>query len=144
MAVKRALFVSVLTALVVRSSTPIERQCFSSGFLRFEPFMSFRDAEDTGLLWMYVLYTPPRPKKLSRTHILLRTRSLILIILLIGCVESNPGEFYKYYFYYSSPHCLGYNTQNIYCNEVLSTRTVAICHLSQQHFRYLLPHYFEI
>ena len=111
MAVKGALFILVLTALVVRSSTPIERQCFSSGFLRFEPFMSFRDVEDTGLLWMYVLYTPPRPKKLSCTHILLRTRSLILIILLIGCVESYPGEFYKYYFYYSSPHCLGYNTK---------------------------------
>ena len=25
-----------------------------------------------------------------------------MILLLIGCVESHPGEFYKYYFYYLS------------------------------------------
>ena len=93
MTIKGGLFVLVLTAVVMCSSTPIEHQCFPSGFLRFQPLMQFKNAEDTGLLWMYVLYTPPRPKKLSRTHILLRTRSLILIILLIGCVESNPGKF---------------------------------------------------
>ena len=93
MTIKGGLFVLVLTALVVRSSTPIARQCFPSGFLCFQPLMQFKNAEDTGFLWMYVLYTPPRPKKLSRSHILLRTRSLILVILLIGCVESNPCEF---------------------------------------------------
>ena len=93
MTIKGGLFILVLTALVVCSSTPIKRQCFPSGFLRFQSLMQFKNAKDTGLLWMYVLYAPPRPKKLSRTHILLKTRSLILIILLIGCVESNPGEF---------------------------------------------------
>ena len=93
MTIKGGLFVLILAVLVLRSSTPIARQCFPSGFLHFQPFIHFRNPEDTGLLWMYALYTPPRPKKLSRTHLLLRTRSLILVILLIGCVESNPGEF---------------------------------------------------
>ena len=93
MPIKGGLFVLILVALVMQTSTPIRRGCSPSGFRHFEPFMSFTEAEDTGLLGFYVLYSPPRPKKLSRVEMLLRTRSLIMILLLIGCVESHPGEF---------------------------------------------------
>ena len=99
MPIKGGLFVLILIALVMRTSTPIKQGCSSSGFQHFEPFMSFTEAEDTGLLGFY---SPPRPKKLSRVEMLVRTRSLIMILLLIGCADSHPGEFYKYYFYYSS------------------------------------------
>ena len=92
MPIKSGLLVLIITALVIHSSTPIKRGCNSSGFQHFETFMTYLDAEDTGMLWMYALYSPPRPKKLSRCEMLLRTRSLTLILLLIGCVESHPGE----------------------------------------------------
>ena len=92
MPIEGGLFVIIVTALIVRSLTPIKRSCIPSGFENFEPFMTFRDAEDTGLLGFYVLYSPPRPKKLTRCEMLLRTRSLIMILLLIGCVESHPGD----------------------------------------------------
>ena len=92
MPIKSVLFVLIITALVVRSSKPIKRGCNPSGFRHFETFMTFRDAQDTGMLWIYALYSPPRPKKLSRCQMILRTRSLIIILLLIGCVESHPGE----------------------------------------------------
>ena len=92
MPIKGGLFVIIVTALIVRSSTPIKRSCIPSGFENFEPFMTFLDSEDTGLLGFYVLYSPARPKKLTRCEMLLRTRSLIMILLLIGCVESHPGE----------------------------------------------------
>ena len=86
------LFVLILSALIVRSSISIKRGCTPSGFKDFQPFMTFRDGEDTGLLGFYVLYSPPRPKKLTRCEMLLRTRSLIMILLLIGCIESHLGE----------------------------------------------------
>ena len=86
------LFVLILSALVVRSSASRKRGCTPSGFKDFQPFITFREAEDTGLLGFFVLYSPPRPKKLKRCEMLLRRRSLIMILLLIGCVESHPGE----------------------------------------------------
>ena len=92
MPIKGGLFVIIVTALIVQSSTPIKRSCIPSGFENFEPFMTFLDLEDTGLLGFYVLYSPSRPKKLTRCEMLLRTKSLIMILLLIGCVESHPGE----------------------------------------------------
>ena len=92
MPIKGALVILILVALVVRSTTPIKRRCTLSGFLNFEPLMTYLDAEDTGLSWMYMLYSPPRPKKLSCCQMMLRTRSLLLILLAIGCVESNSGN----------------------------------------------------
>ena len=92
MPIKGGLFIIIITALIVRSLKLIKRSCIPSRFENFKPFMTFRDAEDTGLLGFYVLYSPPRPKKLTRCEMLLRTRSLIMIPLLIGCVESHPGE----------------------------------------------------
>ena len=71
------LFVVIVTALVVRSSISIKRSCTLNGFKDYHPFMTFRDPEDTGMLWMYALYFPPRPKKLSRCQMILRTKSLI-------------------------------------------------------------------
>ena len=85
----------------MRSSTSMKRSCSPTGYREFEPLITLREAEDTGLLGFYVLYSPPRPKKLSHVEMLLRTTSLIMIFLLIGCVESHPGEFYKYFFYSS-------------------------------------------
>ena len=102
MVAKGGLFVLIFVALIIRLSAPLKRGCSPSGYKEFKPLMSLRDPEDTGLLWMYALHSPPRPKKSSCVEMLLRTRSLIMILLLIGCVESHPGEFYKYYFYYSS------------------------------------------
>ena len=86
------LFILIVSALVVRSLISMKRSCTASGFKDFQPFMTFRDVGDTGLLGFYVLYGPPRPKKLTRCEMLLRTRSLIMILLLIGCIESHPGE----------------------------------------------------
>ena len=102
MPIKGGLFILILVALVMRTSMPIKRGCSPSGFRHFEPLMTFTEAEDTGLLGFYVLYSPPRPKKFGSVEMLLRMRSLIMILLLIGYVDSHPGEFYKYYFYYSS------------------------------------------
>ena len=73
MPIKGGLFIIIVTALVVRSLTPIKRSCIPSGFKNFEPFMTFREVEDNELLGFYVLYSPPRPKKLTRCEMLLRT-----------------------------------------------------------------------
>ena len=103
MVAKGCLFVLILVALVIRSSTPIKRGCSPTGYEEYVPFMTYRDAEDTGLLGLYVLYSPKKPRKLHRCEKLWRKRCLILMLLLIAGIESNPGEFYKYYFYCSSP-----------------------------------------
>ena len=65
MVAKGGLFVLILVALVMRTSTPIKRGCSPSGYREYEPLMSFRDPEDTGLLWMYVLYSPKKLHKLQ-------------------------------------------------------------------------------
>ena len=93
MPIKGGLSVLILVALFIRSSTPIKRGCSPSGYREYEPLMSFRDPEDTGLLWMYVLYSPKKPRKLERFEKLWRKRCLILMLLLIAGIESNPGEF---------------------------------------------------
>ena len=92
MVAKGGLFVLMLVALFMRSSTPIKRSCAPTGYRGFEPLMMLREAEDTGLLGFYVSYSPPRPKQLSHVQMLLRTRSLISMLLLIGCAESHPDD----------------------------------------------------
>ena len=94
MPIKGALLVLiVVVALAIRTLTPVQRGCTPIGFREFEPLLQFKNPEDAGLLWMYALYTPPKPKKLSRTDMLLRTRSLIVTLLIIAGIESHPGEF---------------------------------------------------
>ena len=95
MPIKGGLFVLILLALVIRSSTPIKQGCSLTGYEEYEPLMTFAEAEDTGLLGLYVLYSPKKPRKLERCQKLWRKRCLILMLLLIAGVESNPGEFYK-------------------------------------------------
>ena len=95
MVAKGGLLVSIVTFLVVRTSIPIKRSCAPLGYKEFEPLMAYRDPQDIGLLWMYVLYTPNKPRKLERCEKLWRKRCLILMLLLIAGIESNPGEFYK-------------------------------------------------
>ena len=104
MPIEGVLLVLMVTALIHRISMPIKRGCAPTGFRHFEPLMSYRDAENTGLLGLYVLYSPKKPKKLDRCEKLWRTRNLILMLLLIAGIEPHPGEFYKYY---SAPRCLG-------------------------------------
>ena len=93
MSIKGWLLSLIVVALVVRSSTPIKWSCVPSGYKECQPFMTYLDTEDTGLHWLYMLYSPPRPKKLSRCQTSLKTRTLILILLAIGCIESQPGKF---------------------------------------------------
>ena len=92
MVAKSGIFVLVVTALVLRSTTPIKRTCIPSGFREFEPLMAYLDVEDTGFLTLYVLYTPKKPRKLERCKKLWRKRSLILMLLLLAGIEQNPGE----------------------------------------------------
>ena len=95
MPIKGCLFVLILVALFIRSSAPIKRGCSPTGYEEYEPLMTFTKAEDTGLLGFYVLYSPNKPHKLDRCEKLWRKCCLILMLLLIAGIESNPGEFYK-------------------------------------------------
>ena len=61
MVTKGPLVVLILTALVMRTCTPIKQSCTPLGFREFEPLMSYLNAEDTGFLTLYVLYTPRNP-----------------------------------------------------------------------------------
>ena len=95
MSIKGGLFVLILVCLFVRTSIPIKRSCAPLGYEEYEPLITFTEAEDTGLLGFYVLYSPNKPRKLHRCEKLWRKRCLILMLLLIAGIESNPGEFYK-------------------------------------------------
>ena len=55
MVAKGCIFVLILVSLVIRSSTPIKRGCSPTGYEEYEPLMTFTEAEDTGLLGLYVL-----------------------------------------------------------------------------------------
>ena len=95
MPIKGGLFVLILVCLFVRTSIPIKQSCTPLGYEEYVPFMTYRDAEDTGLLGFYVLYSPNKRRNLHRCEKLWRKRCLILMLLLIAGIESNPGEFYK-------------------------------------------------
>ena len=97
MPIKEGLLILIVVVLVIRSTMPIKQSCIPSGYKECQPFMTYLDAEDTGLHWLYMLYSPPRPKKLSRCQTLLKIRMLILILLAIGCVESHPGKLKKFF-----------------------------------------------
>ena len=101
MTLRGLIFALIVVAIVVRTSTPIKRGCAPTGFRQFEPLISYNEAEDTGLLGLYVLYTPKKPKKLQRMEKYWRTRSLILILLLMSGIETNPGEFLFLFIYYA-------------------------------------------
>ena len=126
MPIKGVIFVLVGTFLLVRSSTPIKWSCVPSGFLHFQPLMTFTEAKDTGLLGFYVLYTPKKPRKLERCHKLWRKRSLILMLLLISGIESIPGEFICILFYQPKLYCLGYNAQKYPRDRCLILNTVQL------------------
>ena len=95
MPIKGGLFVLILVALAMRTSIPIKRGCSPTGYEEYEPLMTFSETEDTGFLGLYVLYSPKKPRKLDRCEKLWRKRCLILMLLLVAGIESNPGEFYK-------------------------------------------------
>ena len=95
MPIKGGLFVLILVCLFVRTLIPIKRSCALLRQEEYVPFMTYRDAEDTGLLGFYVLYSPNKPHKLECCQKLWQKRCLILMLLLITGIESNPGEFYK-------------------------------------------------
>ena len=97
MPIKGGLFILILVGLLIRSCMPIKWSCAPLGYKEYEPLMTYTDAEDTGLLGFYVLYSPKKPHKLERTEKLWRKHCLILMLLLIAGIESNPGEFYEYY-----------------------------------------------
>ena len=94
MVAKGRLFVLVITALILRSTMPIKQTYIPSGFREFEPLMTYLNAEDTGFLTLYVLYTSKKPRKLEHCEKLWCKRSLILMLLLLAGIEQNPGEFY--------------------------------------------------
>ena len=71
---------------------PIYKACSLTGFHPYEHLIQFKNPEETGLLWIYVLHTPHRSKKLTHAEKLLSTRMLI-IMLIIGGIETHPGEF---------------------------------------------------
>ena len=66
MPIKAGLFILIASALVICSLTPIEQSCTPSRFKDFEPFLTFRDLEDTGLVGFKILYNPENPRKLDR------------------------------------------------------------------------------
>ena len=76
-----------------RVTLSIYRGCAPTGFHPCHPLLQFRNPEDTGLLWMYALYIPHRPKKLTHADKLFGTSALIVMLLIIGGIESHPGEF---------------------------------------------------
>ena len=55
--------------------------------------MMYLNAEGTGLLGFYLLYSPKKLRKLERCEKLWRKRSLILMLLLLAGFKKNPGEF---------------------------------------------------
>ena len=65
MVAKGRLFVLVITALILRSTMPIKRTYIPSGFREFGPLMTYLNAEDTGFLTLYVLYTSKKPRNWS-------------------------------------------------------------------------------
>ena len=92
MSIKGVLLVIIAVALMDRLTLSIYSGCAPTGFHPCRSFMDFRNPEDTGLLWMYALYTPNRCKKLTRANMLLNTPALIVMLLIIGGIESHPGE----------------------------------------------------
>ena len=70
MAVIGLLIMLIGVALVLRTSTPIKRGCAPTGFRDFEPLIEFMEEEDTGLLGLYVLYSPKKSRKLEPCLIL--------------------------------------------------------------------------
>ena len=74
MTIKGPLFVLIVVALGIRCSSATFRGTCPIGYHPCQPFMQLKNPEDTGLLWMYALYMPPRPKRLSHTDMLLRNK----------------------------------------------------------------------
>ena len=93
MSIKGTLLGLIFVALMVRCTMPIYKACSPSCFHPYQPLLQFRNPEETGLLWVYVLHTPHGPKKLTRADKLFNTRRLIVMLLIIGGIESHPGEF---------------------------------------------------
>ena len=93
MTIKGAVLSLFFVALMVRYVTPIYKACSFTGFHPHQPLLQFKNPEETGLLWIYVLHTPNRFKKVTRAEKLFNTRALIVMLLIIGGIESHPGEF---------------------------------------------------
>ena len=53
---------------MVRCTLLICRGCVPAGYEKFRLLMEFNEAKNTGLLWMYILHTPNRCKKLTRNE----------------------------------------------------------------------------
>ena len=73
MSIKGTFLGLIFVALMVQCMVPIYKACSLTGFHPYEPLLQFKNPEETGLLWIYVLHTPHRSKKLTRAEKLLST-----------------------------------------------------------------------
>ena len=52
---------------------------------------TFQDIQKSDLVWKYVFYKPLLSSKIYKASRLLRSRALIIMLLIVGCVEAHPG-----------------------------------------------------
>ena len=52
---------------------------------------TFGDIQKSDLVWKYVFYGPLLSSKTHNASRFLRSRALIIILIIIGCVEAHPG-----------------------------------------------------
>ena len=52
---------------------------------------TFQDIEKSDLVWKYAFQNCRQASKIHKASRLLRSRALIIMLLILGCVESHPG-----------------------------------------------------
>ena len=91
MAFEKVLTLMFLVAVVLKSviSSPksflLEKDAYGNWRT------TFRDIQKSDLVWKYVFYKPLLSSKIHRVSKLLRSRALIIMLLITGCVEAHPG-----------------------------------------------------
>ena len=91
MAFEKVLTLLLLVSLALKNSNSSPKSFLFEQDVYGNWRTTFQDIEKSDLVWKYAFQNYRQASKIHKASRLLRSRALIIMLLILGCVESHPG-----------------------------------------------------
>ena len=91
MALEKVLTLLLLVSLVLKNSNSSPKSFLFEKDVYGNWRTTFQDIQKSDLVWKYAFQNCYQARKIHKASRLLRSRALIIMLLIIGCVEAHPG-----------------------------------------------------
>ena len=91
MVFEKVLTLLLLVSLALKNSNSSPKSFLFEQDVYGNWWTTFQDIEKSDLVWKYAFQNYRQASKIHKASRLLRSRALIIMLLILGCVESHPG-----------------------------------------------------